>query len=104
MPQSPVALARRLSKERFEAKLNTIAKAKPEPKMTISNEARLRVVLARAADAIEYLYGDLKRNPPPEGGDLLMLCGRTREASLLALSNRSRSLPLRLIMPRGDMM
>jgi len=39
--------------------------------MTISNEARLRVVLARAADAIEYLYGELKRNPPPEGGDLI---------------------------------
>jgi hypothetical protein len=39
--------------------------------MTISNEARLRVVLARAADAIEYLYGELKRNPPPEGVDLI---------------------------------
>jgi hypothetical protein len=70
------AVARRLgaptkAKERFEAKLTTIAKAKPEPKMTISNEARLRVVLARAADAIEYLYGELKRNPPPEGGDLI---------------------------------
>jgi hypothetical protein len=39
--------------------------------MTISNEARLREVLARAADAIEYLCGELKRNPLSKGGELV---------------------------------
>jgi hypothetical protein len=39
--------------------------------MTIIDEVRLRQVLAGAADAIEYLYGELKRNPPPQRGELI---------------------------------
>jgi hypothetical protein len=39
--------------------------------MAISNQARLREVLARAANAIEYLCGELKRNPLSKGGELV---------------------------------
>jgi hypothetical protein len=37
--------------------------------MTVSNE--LRGVLATAADALEALYKELGRSPPPEGVDLI---------------------------------